>query len=165
MRQAACCMWHATTHFVFSFVANFKKSTFTSVLFQCVCVCVCVWRIPRNHVAAAEPHPRFQVCVCIFSSHTFYLQTYLSLRKRESERERVSRESCSSLANFRFVVRPEDTKNQFFVSSSRVDLSHDLNSWLCRHPGMNKFCVKLWVFKKKKRMRVRKNTHPQHRKI
>lgn len=121
-------MWHVASHchFVFSFVANFKKSTFTSVF----CVCSSSSSSWRNHVAAATPTLP-GVRVCVWGTHTFYLQTYLThtLTERGSQTQTAD-------SNFRFVVRPEARKSVFFFTLLSADLSHDLNSWLCRQPGM-----------------------------
>lgn len=107
-------MWHVASHchFVFSFVANFKKSTFTSVF------CVCSsgssssssW---RNHVAAATPTLP-GVRVCVWGTHTFYLQTYLTHTLTERGKE--------SNTNSRFELplcrSPRGQKISFFFHSS-----------------------------------------------
>lgn len=122
----ACCMRHAACgmHSLTLSLVLWQTSRNRHLLQICFFLFFVFARIPRNHVAAAEPHPRFQVCVCvrvcrIFSSHI--LSANISHSLGESNRAAGKLQLTS---NFRFVVRPAATKNQFF----RLDLSHDLNS-------------------------------------
>lgn len=123
-------MWHVASHchFVFSFVANFKKSTFTSVFCVCSSSGSSSW---RNHVAAATPTlPGVRVCVCVRNAHILSANISHSYTDRERE----------SNTNSRFELplcrSPRGQKISFFFTLLSADLSHDLNSWLCRQPGM-----------------------------
>lgn len=126
-------MWHVASHchFVFSFVANFKKSTFTSVF--CVCSSGSSSSSWRNHVAAATPTlPGVRVCVC--EERTHFICKHISLTHTLTERGKES--NTNSRFELPLCRSPRGQKISFFFTLFSAGLSHDLNSWLCRQPGM-----------------------------
>lgn len=117
----ACCMWHAACgmHSLTLSLVLWQTSRNRHLLQICFFLFFVFARIPRNHVAAAEPHPRFQVCVCVCAAyfpHTFYLQTYLTHSTSQTEQQ----ESCSSLRTSALSFAPRPQKISFFVLICRT---------------------------------------------